>query len=469
MNELKLYNTLAREKEVFEPIEAGKVGMYVCGPTVYWFAHIGNLRAYVFADVLRRALELNGYVVMHVMNITDVGHLVGDGDIGEDKLESGARREGKTAWEIAEFYARAFESDSRKLNLLPPTLTVKATEHINDQVEMILALEKNGYTYETSDGIYFDTSKLESYGRLGGQLAEEKEAGARVEMGEKKNTTDFALWKFSHPTHSVRSGDLPLKRQMEWNSPWGVGFPGWHIECSAMSTKYLGKSFDIHTGGVDHIAVHHENELAQTLGAYGTLQARFWLHSDFLTVDGGKMSKSLGNLYTLDELAKRGFDPLAYRYLVLGAHYRGKLNFTWESLEAAQSALSHLRDVVRDWDEPSRDLDETYETLLLECVNDDLNTARALALVWQLVDDKSLTTDKKSRVLLFMDGVLGLCLGDCIGKKLEVPADVQLLVRARDKARVEKNWAESDRLRGEIEFLGYEVMDTPEGTRVRQK
>ena len=455
---LHFYNTRTRQRQVFEPIKAGRVGLYTCGPTVYWFAHIGNLRAYLFADVLRRTFELNGFDVTHIMNITDVGHLVGDGDEGEDKLEVGSKRDGKTAWEIAEFYTQAFLKDSERLNILPATKYTNATDHIPEQIAMIEALEKNGYTYKTSDGIYFDTSKLESYGRLGGQKAEEKEAGVRVEMGEKKNTTDFALWKFSP------KGE---QRQMEWDSPWGIGFPGWHIECSAMSTKYLGRTFDIHTGGVDHIAVHHENELAQTRGAYDTLQANFWMHSEFLTVDGGKMSKSLGNLFTLDDLAQKGFEPLAYRYLVLGAHYCSKLNFTWEALLAAQNALHRLHSIVREWDESGDVGCAEFENDFLAAVNDDLNTPQALSLVWKLVDDKELPTKAKSRTLLFFDRILGLRLDDVIGKPLIIPAEVQALIKARDAARTKKDWKTSDTLRDEIISHGFSVMDTSEGTKVR--
>jgi len=455
--DIKLYNTLTREKEVFQPIHAGKVGLYTCGPTVYWFAHIGNLRAFLFADVLRRVLQFNDLVVTQIMNITDVGHLVGDGDEGEDKLEVGAKRDGKTAWDIAEFYTQAFLKDSDALNILPATKYTKATDHIPEQIEMIQKLEENGFTYQTSDGIYFDTSKLADYGRLGGQKAEEKEAGARVEMGEKRNATDFALWKFSP------EGE---QRQMEWNSPWGVGFPGWHIECSAMSTKYLGQTFDIHTGGIDHIAVHHENELAQTEGAYGTLQANFWLHSEFLTVDGGRMGKSLGNLFTLDDLVKKGFDVMAYRYLVLGAHYRSKLNFTFESLEASQNALTRLRSVVRTW-ELGGEVSSEYETAFCSAVNDDLNTSQALAIVWKLVDDGELDFASKSATLLLFDRILGLGLGADVGHKLEISPKVQSLIQARDEARANKDWKTSDALRDEIASYGFEVMDTPEGTKVK--
>ena len=320
-----LYNTLTRNRDLFESIQEGKVHMYSCGPTVYWFAHVGNLRTYIFSDILHRLFLYHGFDVVFVMNITDVGHLTDDADAGEDKMLLAMRREGKTAYEIAQFYTNSFFEDLGRLHILPASIYPRATDHIKEQVEMIRSLEQNGFTYRTSDGIYFDTSRLTSYGMLSRQRAEEKQTGIRVNIGEKRSGTDFALWKFS-PTDK--------QREMEWDSPWGKGFPGWHIECSAMSKKYLGIPFDIHTGGVDHIAVHHENEIAQTQGAQGCLEARFWMHADFLQVDGGKMSKSLGNLYTLDDLEKKGIHPLAYRYFVLQAHYRSKLNFTFEGLQS---------------------------------------------------------------------------------------------------------------------------------------
>jgi cysteinyl-tRNA synthetase len=379
--------------------------------------------------------------------------------VGEDKLEVGAKREGKTAWDIAKFYTEAFVKNMEDLCILPPDLYTKATDHIAEQISMIEALEKNGYTYATSDGIYFDTSKLSTYGRLGGQRAEEKEAGARVEMGEKKHATDFALWKFSPSSE---------KRHMEWNSPWGVGFPGWHIECSAMSTKYLGKSFDIHTGGVDHIAVHHENELAQTEGAYGTQEARYWLHVEFLTVDGGKMSKSLGNLFTLDDLKKKDIEPIAYRYFVLGTHYRSKLNFTWEAILGAKNALHRLYTTVREWDAPGTIGCADDEEDFLKAVNDDLNTPQALAVLWKMVEDREMSTSAKAKTLLWMDRVLGLGLREYVGVPVEIPSEVEVLIKKRDEARVQKDWSLSDRLRDEIAAYGFEVMDTPEGTKVRQ-
>jgi cysteinyl-tRNA synthetase len=451
------YNTLVRSKQEFQSIHPNTVGVYSCGPTVYWFAHIGNMRAFLFADVLCRTLRFNGFTVEQVMNITDVGHLVGDGDEGEDKMIVAMMREGKTAYDIAEFYAQAFFQDLEKLNITPATRYPRATDHIREQIEMIAQLEKNGFTYQTSDGIYFDTSKLPDYGRLSGQRSEEKQAGSRVDMGEKKNATDFALWKFS---------PLDVKREMEWESPWGVGFPGWHIECSAMSKKYLGVPFDVHTGGIDHIAVHHENEIAQTQGAEGELEANYWMHNEFITVDGGKMSKSLGNVYTIDQLIQKGFDPLAFRYLCLQAHYRSKLNFTWESLEGAQNALNRLRQTVRSWDAPKMGCAE-FEERFLASLNDDLNTPEALSILWQLVDSHE-STSAKAESLLKFDQVLGLNLQSFIGKSVEIPVEVQHLLDMRAMARSEKNYAESDRLRTEIEKLGFIVEDKSDGQKVRE-
>ncbi|NUM74290.1 cysteine--tRNA ligase, partial [candidate division KSB1 bacterium] len=347
---LHLYDTYTRSLREFKPLRADEVGLYTCGPTVYDYAHIGNLRTYLFEDILRRALEFNGYNVKHVMNITDVGHLVSDADTGEDKMEKGARRTGKTAWEIAAFYTQAFQDDMQRLNILPPTIWCRATDHIREQIETIRCIEKKGFTYRTSDGIYFDTSKLPNYGYLARLDIEGLRAGERVEVGEKRNPTDFALWKFSPAgsTSSPTGGEnrfdkLPARRQMEWESPWGVGFPGWHIECSAMSEKYLGPFFDIHCGGEDHITVHHTNEIAQTEACHGTRLANFWMHGYFLQLDDAKMAKASGEFLRVQTLIDRGYDPLAYRMLCLGAHYRTQLNFTWESLDGAETALQRLR------------------------------------------------------------------------------------------------------------------------------
>jgi cysteinyl-tRNA synthetase len=449
---IRLHNTLTRKIEEFEPIKPGKAGIYACGPTVYFFAHIGNLRSFIFADVLRRALAYDGFDVTFVMNITDVGHLTDDASEGEDKMLVAMRREGKTAYDIAEFYAQAFFEDLKKVNILPADEYPRATKHIDEQIAMIRDLEKNGFTYVIEDGIYFNTAKLKSYGQLSRQKAEDKKAGARVDMGDKRNPTDFALWKFSPEG---------AQREMEWESPWGKGFPGWHIECSAMAAKYLGIPFDIHTGGIDHVAVHHENELAQTEGATGKLEANYWMHGEFLTVDGGKMSKSLGNLYTLEDVEKKGFDALAFRYLCLQAHYRTKLNFTWEGMTAAQNALHNLRNIVRMWDMPKGNC-EAFEARFLEAVNDDLNMPQALAVVWEMIDSKEPTAAKAASILKF-DKVLGFGLKSFVGKPLKIPAKVHKLVKEREAARAAKDWKESDRLRDEIAKLGFVVEDASGG------
>ena len=453
------YNTLTRQKEEFKPIKSGQVGLYTCGPTVYWFAHIGNWRSYIFSDILRRSLECGGFTVNQIINITDVGHLVGDGDEGEDKMIVAMKREGKSAYDIARFYEAAFFADRDKLNILPAEVYPRATEHVAEQIELVKKLEENSFTYKTTDGIYFDTSKLPEYGRLSGQRAEEKQGGARVELGEKKSPTDFALWKFS-PADS--------KREMEWDSPWGVGFPGWHLECSAMSKKYLGVPFDIHTGGEDHISVHHENEIAQTQGSDGVLEANVWMHNAFLMVDGGKMSKSLGNIYTLAQLEEKGIEPLAFRLFCLGAHYRAKLNFTFEAVHAAQNALNKLRETIRSWDAPNLEICEEYAKKFTKAIEDDLNTPQALAVMWEMLGGETCCeTAAKAATLLEFDKIFGLCLDEYIGKPIEVPSEVVALLKIRETARAEKNWSESDRLRDEIATLGFVVEDSPQGQKVK--
>jgi cysteinyl-tRNA synthetase len=414
------------------------------------------MRTFLFTDTLRRVLAYNGLDVTMVMNITDVGHLTDDADAGEDKMIIAMKREGKTAHEIAEFYTQTFFRDLERLNILPASMYPRATEHILEQIAMVSTLEKNGFTYRTNDGMYFDTSKLSTYGQLSGQNADEKLAGARVKLGEKRHPTDFALWKFS-----PKEG----KREMEWESPWGIGFPGWHLECSAMSKKYLGVPFDIHTGGVDHVAVHHENEIAQTRAAFGTLPAQVWMHGEFLTVDGGKMSKSLGNLYTMDDLLAKGYDALAFRYFTLQAHYRTKLNFTWEALEGAQHALQKLRRDIRGWDAPAVGCAD-YERQFSEAIQEDLNTPEALAVLWEMVHDVSLPTSARAHSLLVFNRVLGLGLENVLSKPLEIPDRVRTLVAKREQARAGKDWVESDRLRDEIAVCGFLVEDTPDGPNI---
>jgi cysteinyl-tRNA synthetase len=465
MTALKLFNTLGRLQEEFRPLHPPKVGLYTCGPTVYQRAHLGNLRTFIFEDALRRTLEVNGYKVRHVMNITDVGHLTSDADEGEDKVELSAREQRKSAWEIAQFYTEAFLQDLERLNILRPHLTPKATEHIPEQIELIKRLEAKGFTYRTSDGIYFDVSKFPGYGKLSGQRPDERVAGARVKVNpEKRHPADFALWKFTPPG---------IKRQMEWESPWGVGFPGWHIECSAMSTKYLGQPFDIHCGGVDHIPIHHENEIAQSEAAFGIEMARFWLHGEFMTVDGRRMGKSEGNAYVVDDLIARGFDPLAFRYLCLNTHYRVKLNFTWEALDGAHRALERLREHVRSYRaegelERGSILQEAKEAFF-EAINDDLNLPAALGVLWDLVRSEADPLDKLATLIDF-DRVLGLKLAEVRPEvELDLPVQVRRLLEEREELRRQKRFQEADLLRAKIYELGYEIMDTPEGPKVRPR
>ncbi|MBX3063876.1 MAG: cysteine--tRNA ligase [Anaerolineae bacterium] len=456
---LQLYDTYTRSLRDFTPLHPPEVGLYACGPTVYDYAHIGNLRTYIFEDILRRVLEFNGYTVRHVVNITDVGHLTSDADTGEDKMEKGARRTGKTAWQIAGEYTQAFMNDLRHLNILEPTIWSKATDHISEQIAMILCIEEQGYTYLTSDGVYFDTSKLSDYGHLGRLDIDGLRAGSRVDMGEKRNPTDFALWKFS---------PQDARRQMEWESPWGIGFPGWHIECSAMSTKYLGSFFDIHCGGEDHITVHHTNEIAQTEACLGTHLANFWMHGYFLQIDEGKMSKSSGEFLRLQVLLDRHIDPLAYRFFCLGAHYRSKLNFTWESLNGAEVALNKLRSAAYEWGTPADTVDAEYVARFTAEINDDLNMPRALALIWELVRS-DLTPAIKKATLLQFDRVLGLGLADWQPAVVNIPDEVMALVQQRQQARSEKRWQDADAIRVEVGARGFEIEDTAQGPLVRSK
>ena len=460
--QLYLYNTLTRQKEEFVPIRPGEVGLYTCGPTVYNFAHIGNLRTYIFEDVLKRVLAFNGYTVRHVMNITDVGHLTGDRDMGEDKMEKGAQREGRTAWDIAEFYTRAFKQDIARLNILEPSIWCKATDSIPEQIDLIRILEQKGFTYKTGDGIYFDTAKFPGYGRLSSQNLDALQEGARVEKNpEKRNATDFALWKFS---------PAGAKRQMEWDSPWGVGFPGWHIECSAMSMQFLGEQRDIHCGGIDHVDIHHTNEIAQSEAATGKKFFNVWMHGAFLNIQGGKkMAKSEENFLTLENaLIKRSIPPLAFRYAAFQTHYRKPMEYTDESIQAAKNGLEHLfnqvRDVAKGGEAPAGAANSAFREKFLEAINDDLNMPRAMAVIQEMLKSEIPSTEKHATILDF-DRVLGLSL-DQVDKLQEIPPGVLKLVEARLKARASKDFAASDRLRDEIQALGYEVKDTREGMKV---
>ena len=448
---LHLYDNFTRTLRPFEPLAPGReIGMYTCGPTVYDYQHIGNFRTFLFEDVLKRVLEWNGYRVRHVMNITDVGHLTSDADTGEDKMEKGSRRTGKTAWEIARMYTDAFLADMKRLNLEDATILCRATDHIAEQIAFIADIERKGFTYRTSDGIYFDTSRQPGYGHLARLDIAGLEAGRRVDPGEKRNPTDFALWKFSPPGE---------QRQMEWESPWGKGFPGWHIECSAMAQKYLGDYFDIHCGGEDHIPVHHTNEIAQTEARCGTRLANFWLHGYFLLSNDAKMAKSAGEFLRVESLTDRGYDPLAYRYLCLTAHYRGQLNFTWDALDAAATALDRMRHGVYALRESGAAApDPARVERFAGEINDDLNVPRALAIAWDVLRGDLPPAVKRATLLAF-DRVFGLGLAAWEPTVEVAPAAILALAEARAAARAARNWAEADRLRGELLTAGWEMED----------
>jgi len=450
---LKLYNTLTRKKEEFKSI--GKiVGIYSCGPTVYWYQHIGNLKAYIFSDIIKRVLIYNGFKVKHVMNVTDVGHLTSDEDEGEDKIEKAAKKEHKTAKEISEFYFKIFKEDLEKLNIIMPDVFCKATEHIKEQIELIKKLEKKGYTYKTSDGIYFDTSKFKDYGKLAKLKIENLQAGKRIDMREKKNKTDFALWKFS---------EKPGLRQQEWQSPWNLGFPGWHIECSAMSMKYLGEHFDIHTGGEDHIPVHHVNEIAQSEAATGHKVVNYWLHENFLTFKGEKVSKSTGGLFTVSDLIEKGFEPFVYRYFILTGIYRKPLDFSLEILESAKNAYLRLKNIVLELKDDEK-INKKYLKEFEDAINDDLDTPKALAVLWKLVRD--VKADGKYQTIAKMDEVFGL---DLLKKEeIKIPKEIQELLKKREEARKKKNWKLADELRDKIKKLGYSLDDTINGPKLKR-
>ncbi len=459
---MKLYNTLTRQKEEFKPIESGKVGIYTCGPTVYAYAHIGNFRSYVFSDIMRRAFEYLGYEVKQVMNVTDVGHLTTDRDSGTDKLELGAAREGKTPQEIARFYEQAYFADAARLNILRPSIVCRATEHIQDMIALIERIETNGFAYSTGVGLIFDTGKYHDYARLGKLNLEEQQAGARVDIDPQRHApSDFALWITNQPNHL-----------MQWDSPWGRGFPGWHIECSAMSLRYLGERFDVHTGGIDHIPVHHTNERAQNFAATGKESVSYWVHGAFLVLGDTRMGKSEGNLITISELENQGFEPAAFRHLCLTALYRTPLNFTGESIKSAQNSLHGLLDFGRnalDWPESGDDSWLTpYRNEFRSTIADDLNTPQALAVVWNLIREGNKRQARSAwKTILDFDRVLGLGLEELVSTTSEVPDQVRKLAAQREQARTEKDWGEADRLRDRIAELDYTVEDTPKGPRLK--
>ena len=454
---IKLFNTLTRKIEEFKSIDEKEVRMYTCGPTVYNYAHIGNLRAYLFMDTLRRVLKYNGYKLKHVMNITDVGHLVSDSDEGEDKMLKAARRENKDPFEIAQFYMDAFLKDIDSLNIDRPEIIARATQHIDVMEEYVKKIIENGYTYETENTIYFDTSKLDKYGVLSNRNVEEQKAGARVEFDtEKKNISDFAVWIKAPENHI-----------MKWDSFWGKCYPGWHLECSAMGYKYLGDHFDIHTGGIDHIPIHHENEIAQSKGFCGKIPANYWMHVNFLTINGGKMSKSLNNLYTLKDLSDKGYEPQVYRMFNFTSSYRNAINFTWDSMDAAKVALARLREgylkQVQGTEEVENEVIEDFEKRFLEAINDDLNMPVAMSVVWEVIKYPK-KSQKLKDLLLKFDTVLGFDLENYKPEEETLPEEIQELVNQRDHARLEKNWTESDRIRDLLIEKGYSVKDTKEGT-----
>lgn len=453
---LKLYNTLSRKKEIFNPLSDNTVKMYSCGPTVYNFAHIGNMRTYIFMDILRRTLKFCGYKLKGVMNVTDVGHLLSDSDDGEDKMEVAARKQQKSVKEIADTYAKAFFEDLEKLNIEKPEIIAYATEHIKEMIEYVKELQKAGYAYEISDGIYFDTSKFKDYGKLSGIDIENQLAGARVEVNdEKRNSIDFALWKKADPNHI-----------MQWESPWGMGYPGWHIECSAMSRKYLGMPFDIHTGGVDHIPIHHENEIAQNEALTKNKSVNFWMHGEFMLVDNGKMSKSLNNTYTISDLKEKGYSAMDFRYFCLNTHYRKKLNFTFDSMNFAKTSYRRLKEQLLLHKNSKAVTDkkviEEYKEKFKNAVEDDLNIPLALGILWTMLKEEK-SKDIYDTAIYF-DKVLGLNLDKEESEEKPqptLPQEITELAEKRKKAKAEKNFALADSLRNEIENKGYSIIDKP--------
>ncbi len=459
MQKIFLYNTASRKKEELKPIVGGKVGIYSCGPTVYWNQHIGNMYSYISWDVLVRVLKYLGYEVKQVMNLTDVGHLTSDGDSGDDKMEKGALREGLSVWEIAKKYEEQFFESEKLLNINRPDVVCSATQHIPEQIELIKKIEKNGMTYVISDGVYFDTSKFPDYAKFANLKLEEIKDTDRNEISkEKRNLSDFALWKFS-----PKDG---TKRQMEWDSPWGVGFPGWHIECSAMSTKYLGEVFDIHTGGIDHIPVHHTNEIAQGYGAFGHQTANYWIHNAFVVGKGGtKMSKSLGNLFLASELKDVGVNPLAYRYMVLNSHYRKGLEFSVDGLKVANIAYEKLVRLINEWNDGGK-INDSYKKEFEEKIADDLAMPEVMALVWKLTKDETVKNEDKKATLLDFDKVLGLNLGKSIEEV--IPDEIYQLAKERTEAKIAKDWAKADTLREKIKTMGYLVEDFKNDCKIRK-
>ncbi|PIQ24021.1 cysteine--tRNA ligase [bacterium (Candidatus Blackallbacteria) CG17_big_fil_post_rev_8_21_14_2_50_48_46] len=454
---VKLFNTLHREKEIFTPLQAGQVKMYTCGPTVYNYAHIGNLRSYIFPDLLKKLLGFLGYEVTQIMNFTDVGHLTSDADAGDDKIEKAAAAEGKSAWDISRYYAEAFKHDIAALNIAFPTRFTYATDYIPEQIQLVKDLENGGLTYVLEDGVYYDTARFPDYGKMARLDVEGLQEGARIDTEGKRNKTDFALWKFS---------PKDAQRQMEWESPWGKGFPGWHLECTAMIFAELGATIDIHTGGTDHIPVHHTNEIAQAEGATHQPFVNYWLHGEFLVLDQNqRMGKSVGNFVTLKTLIDAGFSPRAYRYLCLTSHYRHFLTFSQEILKSAQTAYYKLKRLIshlhaQDQRAPERLAD--FREQILNALCDDLNAPKVIGLLWDLVQDKEMGDAHKLDLIREIDSILSLDLLDFTDfpeLNIEIPENIQVLANQRWEARQNKNWAESDRLRDLIQAAGFQMRD----------
>jgi cysteinyl-tRNA synthetase len=454
--QIKFYNTASRSIEVFRPIHPGQVGLYTCGPTVYDYAHIGNLRTYIFEDILRRTLEYNGLNVKQVMNVTDVGHLTSDADEGEDKMEKGARQQGKTVWEVAQFYQEQFFNDLAALNIEPPNIVAKATNEIEAQQQLIQQLLDKHSAYITDKAIYFDVTTFPKYWEFSGQKLSDKQEGAREEVhtdSQKRHPADFALWLFTVGEHANHA--------MRWPSPWGEGFPGWHIECSAISMKYLGQEFDIHTGGVDHIGTHHPNEIAQSVAATGKKFAHYWLHGEFLNISGDKMSKSKDNFYRLQTIIDHHFTPLDYRYFCLTAHYRSVLDFSWDRLQVAATSYKNLKRQIGLWGDKVGEPDQGYLQQFKAAINNDLDMPGALTVMWKLVNE-DIPLDTKRSTMNQIDMVLGLDLANYI--QAELTTDEEQLIDLRQQARDKKDWKLADQLRDELLAKGIEVNDTPQGT-----
>ena len=460
---MKLYNTLSRSIEEFQPLNPPKVGVYSCGPTVYDYTHIGHLRKFINDDILVRALRANNYDVKHVMNITDVGHLSSDADAGEDKLEKGAQKLGKSPLEVARLFEDDFWKSLALVNIIKPDVAPRATEHIEDQIALIETLAEKGFTYTTDQAIYFEVSKFPNYTKLSGQDLDEKITGARNEVvvdNKKRNPADFALWFFTRgrfENHSLR-----------WESPWGEGFPGWHIECSAMSMKYLGLSFDIHTGGVDHIAVHHTNEIAQSEAATGQQFVKTWMHSAHLMVEGEKMSKSLGNFYRIQDIKAKGFNPLAFRYLTFQTHYRSEMNFTWEALEGAQEAINGIYEQSAEFTEIHKHADIEFERDFIDAVGQDLNMSKALSILYNMLRS-NLPKPVKAATLFKMDEILGLNINENAKLLTKIPGTIRTMVDERNKLRKQKKFMQADHLRAKIEKLGYIMKDEDKTTKILRK